>query len=242
MTASDRLQAELEATSAALQTATGVNYPTYVRLLESFLCGRMTKEELEGALRVVLCDDLARYDLHNKYIGLVLEKLAVVEGEAIQQCQSMFMDITHEESAHLHLSNIQLTALDKEYFTDATKRDLPIVPFMEEEAELEERQVSEFTGAEKSLGRPLLCQLSGMLPDVATLRTILTAWLRAYELDPNSIEDDHLALLAQGMEDYLRMIVDKAKHRTLGEEEVNLNSVNAAYKVNRLPIIMSDLL
>lgn len=236
------LENELETTSAALHTTIGENYQTYIRLLESFLCGRMTKEELEGALRVVLCDDLTQYELHNKYIGLVLEKLAAVESEAIHQCQTMSIEVNHKESKVLDLNGIKLTPEEKVYFTEATKQELPVAPFAEEEEQLLERQQAEFSASEKLLGRPLLCQLAGALPDAAALRAILTSWLKAYELDPASIEDEHLSLISQGMEDYLKMIIEKVKHRNLGTERLNLNHLAAAYTTNHLPIIISDLL
>lgn len=121
------IEAELATTQTTLSANLGEDYTTYQRLLESFLAGRITKEELEGALRAVLRDDLTLYDLHNKYIGLVLEKLAVVEAESISACERFpSTNIGHVESSSLLLDTIELSSLDQQLFSDATKRELPV--------------------------------------------------------------------------------------------------------------------
>lgn len=64
------------------------------------------------------------------------------------------------------------------------------------------------------MGQPLLCQLTGCLPDATSLKALLSAWLKAYDLDPASIEEEHIVLLGQALEDYLGMTIAFAKQRT----------------------------
>lgn len=113
---------------AAVRRAIGEGFATYVRLIESFVCGRMTKEELEGSLRLVLQDDVRNYDLHNTYVGLVLEKIAEVEGAAREELQSMADASCPAASARLALDTLALSSADAQLFADAAARPLPVRP------------------------------------------------------------------------------------------------------------------
>lgn len=72
--------------------------------------------------------------------------------------------------------------------------------------------------AEKTLAYPLLSAVSGVLPDEQAIRTMLDCWLRAFDLDPTSIEDEHILVLLQALYDYLDTLISTGRARLLGEE------------------------
>lgn len=214
--------AELCATSAALKEALRDEYGKYLKLIELFLSGRMTKEELEGGLRSILGPELHLYDLHNKYVGLVLERVAAAESVALAECQRQaaygFEGRSREgaewqESASLRLADVPISSVDQAAFEEAAKRSPVELPYIREDAERAERLRAELLAAEKALGRPLLCKFARALPDMAALRSLLSAWIRAYDLDATSLEDDHLVSILQGLADHLRAILEEAHRR-----------------------------
>jgi hypothetical protein len=234
------LDITLQTVQHALQVSIKDRYPQYVSLLESFLGGRITKEEVEGALRVVLEDNLIKYDLHNKFVGLVLEKLSEVEGRAMAMAMATSqIEDNWRESATLELNTIQLSSSEQQLFTEATERELIEAPFQGDTV-LERFQL-ELAGCEKLLGKPLLCQISGCLPDVVALRAIFTSWLRAYELDP-AVDEEHVALLAQGLEDYLGATVLQAKRKSMGADLLKISSIMDSVQMERCPIPPMDSL
>ena len=121
MTDSSLVETELCSTRQALKKAIPEDYNIYQKLLESFLCGKLTKEELEGSLRSILNDSIANYDLHNKYVGLVLEKLSIVESNAMTSLEVLE---NHKESISISLDTIEFTFNDQQYFTETLQRPL----------------------------------------------------------------------------------------------------------------------
>lgn len=82
------LSARLREAHQALHThLPAESHEPYKRLLESFLAGRLTKVELELALRTILGPSLALLEQHNKYVGAILEALAAVESVAMAEWQ-----------------------------------------------------------------------------------------------------------------------------------------------------------
>lgn len=67
---------------------------------------------------------------------------------------------------------------------------------------------AEFAAAEKSLGRPLLAAISRQLPDGGAIRALLTSWLRAYDLEVGSLEEEHVLLIQQALYDYLDGLIE----------------------------------
>jgi hypothetical protein len=122
----------------------------------------------------------------------------------------------------LQLGAIELTPADEQIFKEAVGRSPVAMPsgwddrvplggaaapgaiggVGEEEDPCARFQI-ELSGMEKALGRPLLAAISRTLPDELALRSLLTSWMRVYQLDSNSIEDEHIGLLQQGLYDYL---------------------------------------
>lgn len=230
-------------TRVALEEAMGSDYALYTRLLESFLCGRMTKEELEGGLRTVLKDSLPNYDLHNKYVGLVLEKLAAAEVEALSACRT---SEDHIESATLSLSAIPLTSTDQTIFRAALNRPTPRIPLVQAEEEMTSRFQAELLAAEKNAGRPLLAQISGVIPDSYAIKALLMCWLRAYELDASSVEEEHVALVMQGLEEYLISSILAARDRVIpgpdGVVEISGDAFAAAMALDHFPLLIANLI
>jgi len=105
-------------------------YVQYIRLLESFLAGRLSKEEFEGVLRSILSPPIDSstpiFDLHNKHIALLLEKLAAVECKVVERWQREECGTTHVESRLLKLDSIEFTMADEVFFSEASKRSLSV--------------------------------------------------------------------------------------------------------------------
>lgn len=101
-------------------------YAQYIRLMESFLAGRLFKEEFEGILRSILCSinfaSASIFDLHNKHVALLLEKLAAVESEVMEKWQREEYGAMHVESRQLNLNSIEFTVADEFFFVEASKR------------------------------------------------------------------------------------------------------------------------
>lgn len=243
MTIGGSLDEQLSSTQSALEAAISNDYPRYTLLLESFLCGRMTKEELEGGLRTVLRDSLPNYDLHNKYVGLVLEKLAAAEAEALTACRTCEV---HVESATLPLTALAVTGNDHAFFRTALSRPVPSIPLASMEEEMVARFQAELMSAEKLAGRPLLSQIAEALPNSGTIKALLECWLRAYELDVASIEEEHLSLVMQGLEDYLKSSLMMARDRTLPKPDglvvISGDSFAATTTIDHFPLIISNLI
>jgi len=72
--------------------------------------------------------------------------------------------------------------------------------------------------AEKTLAYPLLSAVSGVLPDEQTIRILISCWLRAFDLDTTSIEDEHILILLQALYDHLDSLISACRDRLLGEE------------------------
>lgn len=87
------------------------------------------------------------------------------------------------------------------------------MPLGAEDGEAETRYGAEVAAVEKATGRSSLCQLNGSLPDAAAMRAILACWTRAFDLDPATIDDEHVSLLMQGLEDTLQTAIARAAHR-----------------------------
>ena len=79
---------------------------------------------------------------------------------------------------------------------------------MEEDEQASRRYRLEFATAEKSLGRPLLAVISRQLPDGSAIRALLASWLRAYDLDVGSLEEEHVSLIQQALYDYLDGLIE----------------------------------
>lgn len=89
--------------------------------------------------------------------------------------------------------------------------------------------------AEKVAGRPLLCAVSKKLPDKATIRMILSTWMRVYGLNATSIEEGHVALINQSLFDYIDHIIKEARknvvpssdqHTLINPDHINLKALN----------------
>lgn len=213
-------EAELGATSSALKETLKHEYGNYLRLIEFFLSGRMTKEELEGGLRSILGTELHPYDLHNKYVGLILERVAAAESVALVEChhhsyhpELVGDEVEWEESASLGLAEIPISTVDQAVFEEAAKRTPVEIPYLKEDSELSEKLRVEVLAVEKSLGRPVLCKFARALPDMVSLRVLIGAWMRAYELDAGSLDDEHIAVISQGLVDYIKGVLEKAYQR-----------------------------
>lgn len=136
---------ELQSIQRQLSAILGHNqFGKYTWLLEAFLGGRLGKPEFEIALRTLLTikksdkkydqrhdqqlsTTKSLYELHNNYIGLVLEKLSRVEGQVLEEWRRTREEQPHRESARLLLSNIIFTTTDEQFFKDATIRTSIIV-------------------------------------------------------------------------------------------------------------------
>ena len=95
---------------------------------------------------------------------------------------------------------------------------MPFANNDENDAAISETFRYEVALAEKILAYPLLSAVSGVLPDEQTIRTILNCWLRAFDLDTTSVEDEHILVLLQALYDYLDSLISTGRGRLLGEE------------------------
>lgn len=215
----------LEETRAALKRSLGNRFTTYSRLLEHFLMGRTTKEEFECVLRLLLNNSPQASHLHNTFVGLVLERLALAEQNALAELASVraAMGSPGEEESPLfvpkrfNLSEILISAGDRREFTEATKRSLPVWPHSQEELgswtpsfssiALQDQYYRELMNIEKDMGLPLLSQLSRTLPNMVTIEAFLKAWMRTFELDSESININHIQLIQNALEEHLATVI-----------------------------------
>lgn len=82
----------------------------------------------------------------------------------------------------------------------------------------------EFAAAEKSLGRPLLAAISRQLPDGGAIKALLASWLRAYDLEVSSMEEEHVLLIQQALYDYLDNLIEGVARRRPGLKGSNNSS------------------
>lgn len=115
------MESQLTTIRMALERTLGSSFVVYTNLVESFLAGKLSKEELEGALRRLLEDDNANFDLHNKYIGLILERLAALESVVLTEWQKNKNEPAHCESLVLHTEDIEFDLVDRQLFTESQK-------------------------------------------------------------------------------------------------------------------------
>jgi hypothetical protein len=181
------------------------------------------------------------FSLHNRYVELVLERLAGAETRAIdfvvgerREARGSF-GVESSPSANpppdheiqsmqtLHVSDILrlLTAADYEAFQKASevpeasfdsREDLRILAALEDEFHTREQihrrqQIEHPHAAVSRRVSPILCQVDGILPDVFLVRNVLGAWTRAFNLDHESIEEEHIALLMHAVETYLMQVI-----------------------------------
>lgn len=240
-------EVRLEETRTALKKSLGTDFTTYCKLLESFLSGRITKEEFEGTLRNVLGASPLHSNLHNTFVGLVLEKLTTAEHNALSELATMqaamggegedgrvIMELTSTPT--LHLSAISMTTGEQSLFVEATKRQPPNWPYSAPDTlqgdtvdfwtptfndpVMEERFFSLLMGSEKDLGVPLLSQLSRTLPDVTSIDAVLRTWLSVYNLDAASVTAEHVALIHKAFEMHLEYLIAKSCRLTESGELV----------------------
>jgi hypothetical protein len=116
-----------------------------------------------------------------------------------------------------------MTPADYEAFQTASERPEVVAPLdAEEDTRIYAALEDEFYAREQSYRRqqvehpnsvashrvnPVLCRMDGILPDAFLVRNVLVAWTRAYGLDAESIEDEHVALLVDAVESYLMQVI-----------------------------------
>lgn len=176
--------------------------------------------------------DDGTFSLHNRHIELVLERLASAELQAVKEvlCENKSVQVEAENMLENNVSFTveplvigeilnQMTNADHEVFQmamerceispplDATEDARISAVFEDEILKLEQRHrrnQSEHPNAVNSRrSNPVLCQLDGVLPDTFIVRNVLVSWMRAYGLDSDSIEDEHVSLLIHAVQLYL---------------------------------------
>lgn len=85
--------------------------------------------------------------------------------------------------------------------------------------------------------------VSGLLPDETSIRAILICWLKAYGLDTNSLEDDHVQIILQALHDYLENVINAAIRGTCGKTTViEMDHLLAALSHSEIRLSLLELI
>ncbi len=177
--------------------------------------------------------------MHNRHVALYLEKIALMEQALLGDRQEAPDEHGRRgggageeaaEGATLRLRSIPISASDVQLFREAVARPAGGAPCRseadagsdgaghggggEDEAARGERiaaALDEQIGAlEKRLDRPILAAFSAALPDAGEVRAILAAYLAAYGLDAQTIEEEHLEAICMGLQVHLSTTIRNA--------------------------------